>query len=78
MIKMQMICMQRVKDGWCCGYNFASAKPLQLHKVIRGCKPGGEAGGQVSFAAHMLAAESSSQGISTSQPHQAFSWTSNE
>ena len=78
MIKIQMICMQWVKDGQCYGYSFASAKPHQLCKVIRGCKPRGQAGGQVRFAAHTLAAESSSQGISTSQPHQVFSRTSYE
>lgn len=77
MVQMQMICMQRVKDGRCCGCNFTGAKPLQLYKMIRGCTPRGEAEGQGSFAARTLAAESSSRGISASQPHREFSRTSN-
>lgn len=46
--------MQWMKDGQCCGYHFARAKPLQLHEVIHGCKPRGEAGEQLGY-----------QGIST-------------
>lgn len=44
-----MTCRQWMKDGQCCGYRFARAKPLQLHEVIHGCKPRGEAGGQLRY-----------------------------
>lgn len=68
MIKIWIICMQRVKDGQCCGYNFTSTKPRQLYEVIHGCKMSREAGDRSCLQLITLAAESSSQSISPSQP----------
>lgn len=62
--KISMTCMQWMKDGQCCSYHFARAKPLQLHEVIHGCKLRGEDGEQMRY-----------QGISN---HIRHFWTSND